>query len=113
MNGASGSQITRSAKRRHSASSVFNRIYFKIGLHSDILISMTKTNTQTVSACYLRKGDVAHLPYFGQLVKSRITSVELFRASGLVSVRYIAMVPGADWENCCRTPADKTYAVSS
>ncbi len=72
---------------------------------------MTKTKTQALclggtktQAFRLRKGDVAFMPYFGQLVKCRITHVNRDRAAFKVGVLYQAMLPGPDWDNCCRMP---------
>jgi len=72
---------------------------------------MTKQNTRFVPATSFRKGDVAFLPYFGQLVRSRITKVDRSPKTPMISVRYIAMVPGADWENVSCMPGHSTYEV--
>lgn len=69
------------------------------------------TKTRIVPAARFRKGDVAFLPYFGQLVKSKITRIDRKRSTHMISVRYIAMVPGADWENVCCMPGHTTYEV--
>lgn len=72
---------------------------------------MNTKNTRLVPACCLRKGYVAFLPYFGQLVKSKITKVDRSPRTPMVSVRYITMIPGADWENVCYMPGHTTYEV--
>jgi len=69
---------------------------------------MTKTKTQ---AFRLRKGDVAFMPFFGQMVKSKIKRVDRNRDAQLVGVIYVAMLPGADWDNSCRMPWTKECEI--
>lgn len=68
-------------------------------------------NTSLVPAFSLHKGDVAFLPYFGQLVKSRITKVDRSSSGNKISVRYVVMIPGADWENVCCMSGHSNYEV--
>lgn len=59
----------------------------------------------------LQEGDLAFLPFFGKLLKSRVKKVESIAYGMHVNVYYHTLSSQSKYENMCTTDPDSVYEV--